>query len=496
MSVLVGTLVCSVLVSPVLSARSLIIGSDPSVVATCGSTIHGPSGGGPLVLGSTGSLTVHPDQDGRMVELTVDVLSLGSGDALQIHGGWVQGEVVWNADVFGAAGDVVVASGSGSGALTVVFEDASGGSADFEISATCVDEGPVRIGDDRFHHTWGIEFSDSGGPDGPYQPNENLRTSFYSPDWMQMEFVLVDVEASDELAMSTFGGTFQQTIAGALPVVQAGGFQFDFTSNGSLENGGWKGFPRTLRPLIHLPATTVPVGERLRVTHPGLPTSPYSHNLYVEQGLAGPSTDLDLFLFVRPFLGSGDTLEIFAGTSAAAPLIETVSLGSPQMFIGQPGSPDLFLRFQSDGSDAGAWDAMVASMAAMHSNRTVTMCDREVVDSGALEGDYGPNENVTLTIHPHNPAAWVELEFGFFETEAGWDTLTVHDGDSTGAPVLGVFSGFSLPPTVASTQGPGGALTLRFESDGTNQYDGFLAYSTCRTALFADGFESGDLTAW
>jgi len=68
--------------------------------------------------------------------------------------------------------------------------------------------------------------------------------------------------------------------------------------------------------------------------------------------------------------------------------------------------------------------------------------------------------------------AKLELIFSRFATEYGGDYVYVYDGDSTSLPLIGQFSGRSVPAPITSSSNN---LYVRFTSDSSNQYSGFVA---------------------
>ena len=66
----------------------------------------------------------------------------------------------------------------------------------------------------------------------------------------------------------------------------------------------------------------------------------------------------------------------------------------------------------------------------------------------------------------------IELLFYFFTTESSLDYVSVYDGDSTSVPLIGQFSGSSLPAPITSSSTK---LYVRFTSDGSSQDRGFAA---------------------
>ena len=68
--------------------------------------------------------------------------------------------------------------------------------------------------------------------------------------------------------------------------------------------------------------------------------------------------------------------------------------------------------------------------------------------------------------------AVIELLFYYFSTQPSADYVSVYDGDSTSAPLIGRFSGSSLPAPITSSSTK---LYVRFTSDSSLEYRGFNA---------------------
>ena len=104
-----------------------------------------------------------------------------------------------------------------------------------------------------------------------------------------------------------------------------------------------------------------------------------------------------------------------------------------------------------------------------------TNCEGLFYDSGGPVAHYAHNENWAYTIAPVG-AATVTLTFTQFNTEANYDFLRIYDGASVAAPLIGTYSGTTSPGTVTSS---GGALTIRFTSDGSTYNSGWVAAWVC-----------------
>ena len=69
--------------------------------------------------------------------------------------------------------------------------------------------------------------------------------------------------------------------------------------------------------------------------------------------------------------------------------------------------------------------------------------------------------------------AMLQLQFASFITHSSADYLTVYDGDSPSAPLIGRFSGSSLPAPITSSSNK---LYVKFTSDSSGNTYGFKAW--------------------
>ena len=82
-------------------------------------------------------------------------------------------------------------------------------------------------------------------------------------------------------------------------------------------------------------------------------------------------------------------------------------------------------------------------------------------DTGGPNGNYSNNETCTLLIAPAC-AASITVSFQAFSTENNWDFLRFYDGNSDAAPLLGAFTGSSIPAPFTTS---GGQLFVKWTSD-------------------------------
>lgn len=97
-----------------------------------------------------------------------------------------------------------------------------------------------------------------------------------------------------------------------------------------------------------------------------------------------------------------------------------------------------------------------------------------LLPSGGDCGHYGNNENYRLTLRPNATGKKLSVNFLKFKTQPQSDVLSVYDGTTTDASLLGSFSGSQTPDSITATNAEG-ALTFAFTSDARNTYYGWIA---------------------
>ncbi len=174
-----------------------------------------------------------------------------------------------------------------------------------------------------------------------------------------------------------------------------------------------------------------------------------------------------------------------------------------QLFAGLSTGTTYYLRVWRQGGNVGPFNICARQTAAA----PISGCDLNSSDSGGPLGNYGNNEVYEQTFCPVNPGDVVAIDFTAFSTQANNDFLTVYNGPSTASPVLGVFSGGTLPPGLVSTA-VGGCLTIRFTSNASVVSSGWVisvscgpplppipaAPAPCNTTIYDSGGASGNYT--
>lgn len=116
----------------------------------------------------------------------------------------------------------------------------------------------------------------------------------------------------------------------------------------------------------------------------------------------------------------------------------------------------------------------------MGSTSTVSTCSGTFYDSGGGNANYTSNQNLQITFCSASPGQSIYLRFTAFLTENLRDTMSIYNGNSTSAPLIGTYSGTSSPGDVISSN-PDNCLTVVFRSDGSINRAGWTALIGCGT---------------
>ncbi len=135
-------------------------------------------------------------------------------------------------------------------------------------------------------------------------------------------------------------------------------------------------------------------------------------------------------------------------------------------------------------------------------NATITTCSANFYDSGNVDGEYSIEENYTLTFLPDSPNNAIQVTFNSFDLEQStfsgtiYDSLIVYNGPDNTYPLIGVFSGTTIPGPFVSSD-PSGALTFYFSSDVSVTQNGWdadvICISTGEVPSCATGLTPADL---
>lgn len=113
------------------------------------------------------------------------------------------------------------------------------------------------------------------------------------------------------------------------------------------------------------------------------------------------------------------------------------------------------------------------------SNCAEVPANYDFFDMGGPLRTHYDREDYTYTIAPTNYISNLTLSFTSFELEAGYDSLWIYDGTDINAPLIGGYSGTTSPGVINAS---GGALTIKFHSDGATVKQGWNAHWQCNTS--------------
>ncbi|HNZ43363.1 MAG TPA: C10 family peptidase [Bacteroidales bacterium] len=119
------------------------------------------------------------------------------------------------------------------------------------------------------------------------------------------------------------------------------------------------------------------------------------------------------------------------------------------------------------------------------SNTTLVQSTCGTVEDGSSPAnDYENNKDCMWLIAPTDPVDYIRITFERLNTEAGNDFITIYDGETTSDPVLGVFSGSTIPSDVLST---GNKVLVRFTTNSSVVADGWLLTYNGKITSFCSG---------
>jgi len=353
---------------------------------------------------------------------------------------------------------------------------------------------------------------DPGGA-GAYINNENVTQTFCSgtADCIQLSVTSFQTEANwdflriydgiDNTAepLFNFAGIGPPTTTVTGTTTSGGCLTLNFTSDGSVTNPGFD---------LSIQCVTCPVAPTVFVLGQGSPTintcsgivrdpgggANYGDNLNVTQTFCSDNGQCVRFSFEELSTeNSVDIIRFYDGPTTASQLIDEVSgFGTPSPITSSTASGGcMTVQFISNAfSNFEGFKAILTCVPCPpppqtiilgQGGATIQVCNGILQDPGGF-GSYADNENVTQTICSGN-AQCIQLTFSEFQTEGTFDRLTIYDGASTSAELLGIFSGFNIPAPVSSSTASGGCMTLVFSSNGSFTNPGFEATISCVTCL-------------
>ncbi len=342
-------------------------------------------------------------------------------------------------------------------------------------------------------------FDDGSGNTANYDNNQNCSWLIQPPlaSSITLNFILFNTEAANDVvkvydgtsSTATLIGTYSGTTIPATITSTGGALFVEFITNGSITASGWDAFYSSTggTPTCSgLTTLTNPTGSFTD----GSNSNNYSNNLNCTWLIqpTGASAITANFTALNTVLGT-DVVKIYNGTSATAPLIGTYSGTTlPSTIIANAGS--MFVEFITNASGtAQGWAISYSSIIpppVQCSGTTTLTTNSGSFSDGSGVSIYQANRDCRWLIQPTNNQL-IRLNFSAFDTETIFDRVVVYNGSTINSPILGTFSGSSLPPQLTST---GNSMLVRFTTDNSGELQGWDATYT----TFAPGATCSGLT--
>ena len=120
---------------------------------------------------------------------------------------------------------------------------------------------------------------------------------------------------------------------------------------------------------------------------------------------------------------------------------------------------------------------IVEGQVVMGNSGSSSGCSGAFADQGG-GSNYANNLNQTYTLCSSVPGSHVQIDFSTFDLELNHDYLTIYNGSSTSAPLIGTYTG-AIGPGYVQGNNASGCLTFVFTSDGSGNAPGWLASIDC-----------------
>ncbi len=207
-------------------------------------------------------------------------------------------------------------------------------------------------------------------------------------------------------------------------------------------------------------------------------------------GTANYSDDVDCKWLIHPsgatsialnfstfnVIDPGDKVFVYDGATTAAPvLLQATGTTIPTAVTSTAGT--MLVRFTSNSNvNSAGWSAnyTCTSVPTYCNGKTTLTTASGAFSDGSGTTNYGNLSDCSWLIAPQG-ATSIQLTFTKFNTDSINDYLEVFDGVDENAPLIGTWSGNTLPSIINST---GGFLFLRFISDDSITAEGWNAYYT------------------
>ena len=169
----------------------------------------------------------------------------------------------------------------------------------------------------------------------------------------------------------------------------------------------------------------------------------------------------------------GDTGDLFPGSSNNSTFDGNSTPNSKDY---QLNGSNIEIRNISESNNILSFSFGAASGPPCAASSTFTNPTGSFSDGSSDSLEYANNQNCSWLIQPTTGV--VTLNFSYFRTELKNDSVSVYDGIDAAAPLLGNFSGTSIPSAVTSS---GNSMFIEFNTNSTISDTGWVASYTSTT---------------
>lgn len=428
--------------------------------------------------------------------------SLGSGDSLFIFDGTSTTSPPVAVYVQGSNAETITSSGT---SLTFRFRsNATGTNNGWSVQISCVSTAPpspVYLMSSGIRYTCSGTFYDDGGT-GNYSETSRVQT-FGSPtgDRLSFNFTTFSLHAGESFTVydgpsSSYPliGTWVGSIANPGIITSTGTYlTFVFTTdNGGTTTTGWAASISCAAPaLTQYVMSSGSVNACSGVFYDsGGPSGAYASNTDITQTFCSANGQHIQFTFnAADFnIGFGDSLFIYDGAGTSAQLM-TIHVGGSNPETVTSSGTCLTFRFKSNGtSNASGWQAVFSCTSSIPpsafsiSAGVRYTCNATFYDNGGT-AHYNDFEDNTQTFISAGGCA-LQVSFSAFDTYNTSDALSIYDGASTAAPLIGTWGGSWVSP--GTIQASGNALTFVFNTNNASSTGpGWTASFSCPNQTIA-----------
>ncbi len=263
-----------------------------------------------------------------------------------------------------------------------------------------------------------------------------------------------------------------------------------FLTNTSGNSTGWS-LNYSANAVAYCSSATAPFTAPAGNFGDGSGTSSYASNTHCGWYIAPPGATSVTLSFTAFDTEPGlDMVRVYDGLNTTVPPIATFSGNSlPGPVIAPSGS--MFVEFVTNSTVQGAgWDAAYTSTGgAFCGGTTLLNASNGSFSDGSGSSNYQNNLSCGWLLQPAGATA-IQLSFDAFDVEAlgtygqVYDAVRVYDGASASAPLLGTFTGSTLPPALTSS---GPALFVQFTTDNATVSAGWSANYSALTGGTCSG---------